>query len=163
MLHLVLKDYLILFELLFDILLEIIVQRFSEILLILPAYICLLCQQIISVLVMQLYLFLQLKLWFHGGSCNTSLVYIYNTLRRDNVIVVVVERLLDRFKYILNLLNGLTKRHWNIIPLHVLNFLDKVVNRSERVIGPLVCARVKHCAHLFQSSIYRLNLLFVKF
>ena len=65
---------------------------------------------------------------FYGSARDTSLVDVDDSLRHHDIIVVIVQRLLDRLEYALNIRNGLAERNRDVVPLQGFNVLNQVID-----------------------------------
>lgn len=77
---------------------------------------------------MQGYLILHRMLSFQRGARDASLVDVDDSLRHHDIIVVIVQRLLDRLEYALNIRNGLAERNRDVVPLQGFNVLNQVID-----------------------------------
>ena len=77
---------------------------------------------------MQGYLILHGMLSFQRGARDASLVDVDDSLRHHDIIVVIVQRLLDRLEDALHFRNGLTERNRDVVPLQGFNVLNQVID-----------------------------------
>lgn len=92
---------------------------------------------------MQGYLIVHGMLSLQRSARDASLVDVDDSLSHHDIIVVIVQRLLDRLEYALDFRNGLAERNRDVVPLQGFNVLNQVIDWEEGMVWTLVVARVE--------------------